>query len=110
MLQNPQEEPCKSNSFPLIGLRTLLRSLRQEQSTTHLQSMASALFHKTWGGIGALLPVFRIFFSSDYPARIGVLSEHRESKDLSRLFSAGSTLFSFPYALTSLFLTLTKTA
>src|SRR5215470_12340621 len=81
MVQNPQKEPCTSNPFPLIRLRTLLRSLHQERSTSHFQSMASSLFHKTWGvgGIAAPLPVFRIFFH-------------------------------FAYGVSSLFLALTKTA
>src|SRR6516225_1292905 len=59
---------------------------------------------------GTFSTVFRIFFLSDYPMRIVVLSDRSESKDLSPLFSMCYALFRFPYALTPLFPTLTKNA
>src|SRR5215467_5542007 len=55
-------------------------------------------------------PFFRTFFQSDYPTRIVVLSERSESKDLSTQFSITCAVFDFPYALSLLFATLTKTA
>jgi hypothetical protein len=55
-------------------------------------------------------PVFRIFCLGDYPTRIVVLSERSESKDLTALFSTACALFHFPYPLSPLFATLTKTA
>jgi hypothetical protein len=47
------------------------------------------------GGVTVLLPFFRIFFLSDYPMRIVVLSERRELKDLAALFSTACALFHF---------------